>query len=211
MKKTAIVLLLLCSLITAQSSEGLWKKPALRSFSSEWYIPDWAKVQYGGYLGFFSVGAGYQSLLEYAYFDLMYGLTPKGLPGYSTIHTVALKVTIPFKTIPISYDYEWGMSLGINTTFSFGEKILRFNQPEYYPEGYYEPQFIHFIPFIGTRFIRNLSGLHGRIRAIELYAELCMHGDYLWYALTNESVSAFSSFGGSLGFVWHFRKAPRMR
>lgn len=212
MKRTAIAVLLLFSLITAQSSEGLWRKPTLRSFSSEWYIPDWAKVQYGGYLGFISVGAGYQSLFEYANFDLMYGFTPKGLPGvYSTIHTVAVKVTIPFKTVPISHDYEWGMSLGFNTTLSFGENILRFNQPDYYPDDYYGPQFFHVIPFIGTRFIRNLPELHSRVRAVELYAELCMHDDYLWYAITNESVSVGSAMGGSLGIVWHFRKAPNLK
>lgn len=209
MKRIVIILLLFTGFAFGQSSDGLFRKPTKRTFSKEWYIPDWAKVQYGGYLGFFSVGVGYQSFFQYVNFDLLYGFTPKGLPHvYSTVHTLAVKSTIPFKTIPISSDYEWGMSLGFNLTFSFGENILRINQPDYYPDDYYSEEFFHVIPFIGTRLIKHISGFT-RINALELYFELCMHDDYLWYAIQHDSVKFSSSLGGSIGFEWYFRKSTK--
>ncbi len=191
-----------------QFTKGIIRKPSLRSFSKQWYVPDWAKVQYGGYLGFVSVGVGYRSLLEYANIDLFYGYTPKGLPNvYSTIHTAAVKITIPIKTFQLSSDYELALSVGTNFTLNFGENILRLNQPDYYPDDYYREQFFHGIPFVGTRLIKENSRAN-KVRAVELYMELCFLDDYLWYGMTNESISVSSSIGASVGFVWYFIKEP---
>ncbi len=209
MKKIVMLILFSLSIASGEFAEGVFRKPSLRNFSKQWYVPDWAKVQYGGYLGFVSVGVGYRSLLEYANIDIFYGFTPKGLPNvYSTVHTAALKITIPFKTIQISSEYEWGMSVGSNLALSFGENILRFNQPEYYPDDYYREQFFHAIPFVGTRLIKKNSRVK-RVRAVELYMELCLLDDYLWYGMSNESVKLSSSLGASVGFVWYFIKDPR--
>ncbi len=206
--KQLLIILSLISLGTAQLSEGVLKKPKLREFSSTWYIPDFAKVQYGGYLGYFSVAYGYQSLYQYAQLSLHYGYTPPRIVGTDNgLHTFSFKTAVNFRTFRISDDFAWGMNIGFAFSLTYGKDIQGLILPEYYPRDYYLAVNFQVLPFLGPRLIYLTD--HRTVKAVELYGEVTAVGDYLWYAISEERIRVSDALTGSLGLSFYFRKTPR--
>jgi hypothetical protein len=76
-----------------------------RDRSSPWYVPAYAKLQTGGYLGAVTAGGGYSpwQLLDVGVF---YGWVPPSLGGVS-IHSFALRLGASVRGACIARDWNW--------------------------------------------------------------------------------------------------------
>jgi len=208
--KQFVILLIFISSAFAQLSDGVWKKPELREFSSLLYIPDFAKVQYGGYLGFTSVAFGYQGFYQLAQYSVHYGYTPPSITGTDDpLHTVSLKTALNFKTFMISENIAWGINAGFALSLTYGNTIYGLILPDYFPRDYYLAINFQVLPFVGPRviFLRDNPVLS----AFEIYGEVTVVGDYLWYGISEDQFKISDGLGGSIGVSFYFRKPARSK
>ena len=85
-----------------------------------WYVPDYAKLQTGGYLGVVTVGAGYTAfdLLD---LDLYYGFVPAAVGGVD-VHTPAARVGLHVKGVCLTPTLRWKyLHGGVGMLFGFGD------------------------------------------------------------------------------------------
>lgn len=146
-----------------------------------WLFPDYLKLQFAGFSGFLSIGAGYNIRKIYD-ISFHYGLLSNTL-GRSkvTVHTLSLKNSfniallwnhlIPKAGLYINYGYT-------NNTF----KTL----PVHYPDKYYFQNQIHLAPFFGAEFRMNLPNRY--LSAGGFYAELVSLDSYILESLRTRFV-----------------------
>jgi hypothetical protein len=126
-------LLVLVNLLQAQKVKKL-----------KWMMPDHAKLQFAGGIGFVSVGLGYESRNKKFQTDFFYGYVPEKFGGVE-IHSVTGK----FTWVPLAINLKKNIRLDLFTAgalinYAFGDQYFLFN-PEYYPLKYYGmPSSIHF-------------------------------------------------------------------
>jgi hypothetical protein len=133
MKGFLIVLLIAIAPFTGHGSDG--------SDSTDhryWLIPDLAKIQFAGNIGFLSGGIGYIYADEKANLDLIYGYVPKTYGG--PLHTITVKNTwIPFKSLKagekISVDL---LTAGIPLSYTLGKQFFLVTPRDQYPARYYD-------------------------------------------------------------------------
>jgi len=137
---------------------------------SKW-LPDHAKLQYAGGIGFLSVGAGYATKNNKLHGDLYYGYIPASVGGLH-IHALTAKATwFPLKNIEHSGFQLRPLSAGVLVNYTFGKQYFGFT-PENYPYDYYKfPTAIHAGVFIGGQVNRQLHKQRG-IKRVGLYYEL---------------------------------------
>lgn len=129
----------LFSLVTAQEHKTF-----------HFLVPDHAKLQFAGGIGFLSAGIGYDSRKHNLQGDFYYGYVPESLGGV-TIHSVTGKLTwtpliYRFKKNHVNLDI---LSLGLLVNYAFGKQYFSFS-PEYYPFDYYKfPTSLHAGIFAG--------------------------------------------------------------
>ena len=151
-----LVTLISCSALHAQAP-------------SKW-MPDHAKLQFAGGIGFFSIGAGYASRKKNVEGDVYYGYVPKSIGGVE-IHALTGKLTwFPLDPF-VSGKMEWKpLSAGVLVNYTFGQQYFGFT-PEKYPYDYYgHPTSIHAGIFLGGQLNRSFKS--NAIRKIGVYYEL---------------------------------------
>jgi hypothetical protein len=124
---------------------------------SKW-IPDHAKLQFAGNIGFFSLGLGYASRRETWEGDLYYGYVPESVGGL-TIHSMTLKSTwFPIHPFNRKNFQLKPLSLGLLVNYTFGKQYFGFT-PENYPYDYYGfPTSLHVGAFAGGQVNLNHGG-----------------------------------------------------
>ena len=137
---------------------------------SKW-LPDHAKLQFAGGIGFFSAGAGYTTKKDKLHGDLYYGYTPKSIGGLH-IHTLTAKATwFPLKDFNHKNFQVRPFTTGLLVNYTFGKQYFGFT-PENYPFDYYNfPTSLHIGAFIGGQVNKNISRRRG-VKRIGLYYEL---------------------------------------
>jgi hypothetical protein len=121
-------------------------------------LPDHINLQYGGGIGFISIGAGYCNKKDKLEGELYYGYLPRSIGGVR-IHSLSAKfIWIPVHlSIKNNYKIE-PLTTGILVNYNFGRQYFGFD-PENYPYKYYSfPTAISTAIFIGSRFGFNKPG-----------------------------------------------------
>jgi len=149
-----------------------------------WYVPDYAKLQFAGNIGFLSFGIGYELFNNRLQSDILYGYVPYSIGG-ATIHTISQKNTF------VLYEYERSRYIisptaGFSTNFETGNNSFLI-LPDKYPKGYYVSNAIHFTLFIGGKIHKTLAQ-QSKIKGLDFYVELGTVDNYLWYKILSKEV-----------------------
>ncbi len=157
--------------------------------SKSWYVPDYAKVQFAGNIGFLSIGTGYSLFNNYLQSDIFYGYVPKSIAG-TKIHTISQKNS--FTLFQYKTDkYVLASITGFATSFETGNNSFLF-LPDEFPKGYYNPNLMHFTFFLGSKV--HLPFKNKKLNSIEIYTELGTVDTYLWYKIISKEVNNILSF-----------------
>ena len=162
--------LLICLLLISTS---LVKSGDLDSVSHRHFlIPDYAKTQFAGNIGFLSIGPGYWYASKKMELDIMYGFVPKNAGG--VLHSLTLKNTwIPFKKICVGKNTELDpLTLGIPLSYTFGKQFFFIAPQDQYPKRYYDySSALRVGVFAGGKVRQKLSPSY-LIKEASLYYEL---------------------------------------
>jgi hypothetical protein len=162
-------------------------------------VPSTAHFQFAGFIGMYSLGAGYHYWKERANSSLVYGYVPDKFASYP-VHTIALKNTLRLFTINKSQKVIPAFYAG----FSLNCEVSRHAfviLPDYYPNGYYGPQALHFTFFTG---LKTKIPLKDNM-ALEPFAELGTLDSYLWYSYYNDEVDLDDVIRLALGLNFKLR------
>lgn len=167
----------------------------------DWYIPDYAKVQFAGNIGFFSLGIGYKFFNNHLYSELLYGYVPVSISKAEQIHTITIKNTFPFftkkfNTIAVS------PITGFTASFETGNNSFLI-LPDKYPQGYYSTNAFHFTFFIGAKVHKNFTN-QKIIKGADFYFELGTVDTYFWYSIISKEVKINKIFSSAIGINLYF-------
>ncbi|GAA4320144.1 hypothetical protein [Flaviaesturariibacter amylovorans] len=114
-----------------------------------WWVPDGAKLQFAGNIGFLSAGVSYNNRRGNLEGDFLYGYVPASVGGVD-IHTISSKLTwFPVRPFPVSGLRVRPLSAGVLVAYTFGKQYFLF-APKNYPYTYYDfPTAMHFGLFVG--------------------------------------------------------------
>ena len=181
----------------AQDSTSIKKKVK----ANAWYIPDYAKMQFAGNIGFFSVGVGYEIIHKAWYSELLYGFVPESVSEVEKIHLITIKNTFPLFTKEIG-NLTLSPIAGFTTSLETGNNSF-LKLPDKYPEGYYITNAVHFTLFVGVSAHKNFVNSKS-FKGIDLYFELGTVETYLWYVITSKEVQMKDIFSSAIGVNIYF-------
>lgn len=146
-----------------------------------WYLPDQAKLQLAGAIGFLSPGAGYALLDRRVELDLFLGYAPESLAGVE-LWSLTGKVTwFPWR---VGLGRGWSarpLSLAAQLTYTFGDRFFVFLPERYGPEYYPLPTALRAGLALGTAIGRPA----GRLEHLGAYAEVVAVDLPLAYLFSN--------------------------
>ena len=156
-----------------------------------WYVPDFAKLQTGGYSGLVTVGIGYSVFSDRLNFTLDYGFAPKSVAGRS-VHSVSTTLSyrpFDFRVGSVRFVPIYG---GGNLLFTAGDGYFLRTPERYhqYDKRYYPPTGVHWMAHLGTE-IDFLPSEGSFIERHGFYAELRTLDSYLISYIENPKTIYF--------------------
>jgi hypothetical protein len=146
-----------------------------------WYVPDQAKLQLAGAIGFLAPGAGYAFLDRRVELDLFLGYAPGSLAGVE-LWSLTGKVTwFPWS---VALGRGWSarpLSFAAQLTYTFGDRFFVFLPERYGPEYYPLPTALRAGLALGTAIGRPA----GRLEHLGAYAEVVAVDLPLGYLVSN--------------------------
>ena len=162
--------------------------------TENYLIPDSFVSQFAGYIGFLSVGVGYE-INETVQTEFLYGFVPSSLAGID-IHLVTARAIISPVIITILPGYYfYPLSFGFFINYAIGEQY-HVKWPEKYPERYYRPNAIFTGESLGLRLKKEYSG--EIIKGFEFFIDLVTMTFFLYDYIQNEDIESMDIV--SLGF-----------
>lgn len=102
-----------------------------------WFVPDHAKLQLAGNVGFLSPGVGYQVAGRRIHLDVLLGWVPESIGG-DDIYSVTGKVTYaPFRLRAAGRWRVEPVRTALQVTYTMGSQYFT-RSPSRYPSGYYD-------------------------------------------------------------------------
>lgn len=169
-----------------------------------WAVPDYARLQSGGFLGLFNVAVGYSAFRDVLNVQLEYGFVPP-LDKESSVHFGAgLLLVRPLRLAFAPHDRFWFYPIyaggGVMVASAKG---LFIRQPSVYPDGYYPPNGFHFVALVGTELaFRPNAGQFVTRHALTV--EFITIDQYLDAISQNRSMSPFGAFSTAVGYKLGF-------
>jgi hypothetical protein len=159
-----------------------------------WYVPDHAKLQLAGNIGFLSPGVGYAFARDRLEADLFLGWVPEAIGG-EDLFSVTAKLT----WLPWTADVQgWRLrpvTVGLQLTRTFGKGFFVL-EPDEYPRGY------HMLP-TALRAGLCLGGVAGKpawgLEQVGFYYELVALDVMLAFWTTNRALGFADVFSLALG------------
>jgi hypothetical protein len=146
-----------------------------------WYLPDQAKLQLAGAIGFLSPGAGYALLDRRVELDLFLGYAPESLAGVE-LWSLTGKVTwFPWR---VGLGRGWSarpLSVAAQLTYTLGDRFFVVLPERYGPEYYPLPTALRAGLALGTAIGRPV----GRLEHLGAYAEVVGVDLPLGYLVSN--------------------------
>lgn len=213
MKRLPACLALLCAStpgLSAAAPSGQFDVPPLSPGPAAerdrfgFAVPDYARLQTGGFLGLVNVALGYSAVRDIVNVQLEYGFVPE-FDKESSAHFGAVLVLIrPLRFAFGARERFWLYPLyaggGVMLASSSG---LFVKQPDVYPEGYYPPNALHFVALLGLELaLRPDAGQFATRHALTL--EVVTLHQYLDAIAQNPSMSPLSGFSTAVGYKLGF-------
>jgi hypothetical protein len=163
-----------------------------------WYVPDYGKLQTGGFVGLLNVGIGYSAFGDVVNVGGAYGYAPAAereppyhmVTGTVSIRPIRFRLGSDMDVLPL---YCGGGVLGV-----FGDNLF-FRQPAKYPADYYAPTGLHALAFVGIE-----AGMGSSSKAFierhALFVEAVTINQYLDAFVQNLSMLLFDAFSLALGY-----------
>jgi hypothetical protein len=167
-----------------------------------WAVPDFAKLQSGGFAGLAALGGGYAAFNDILNVQLLYGFSPSAHSGV-TVHSLHFAISGrpvdvqfgQFRLVPIY------IGVGLLYTLNAGGYFVRVpKRYRYYDDRYYYPTALHWTADVGLEFDwvqkpGNFFERHG------IYAELTALDSYIIAYFENPVIVAFSeAFSSGFGY-----------
>ncbi|MFP4599441.1 MAG: hypothetical protein ACOC9J_00435 [Persicimonas sp.] len=169
---TAIVLAVALSVGAATASAEPAGEATDEPTELPWYVPDLAKVQFAGNIGFLSAAAGYSYLNQKLETEVFFGFVPPFV-GNKAVYMASLKQHY------VPWEFGWGEALhiaplyvGIFSSYTFGSEFEIF--PDNWAGGkdfYTEQSALRLGPLIGGRLRADIEP-YGPVDDIGAYWEL---------------------------------------
>ncbi len=140
------------------------------------FIPDFAKIQFAGNVGFISVGAGYSFWNDKYNMSFIYGYVPESKGG-TEIQSFTNKNTFRLYSLKLNQSVV-SFTTGGFVNFETGKNSY-LTLPDHYPSDYYETNSFHFGVYAGVKYNKPIEG--GFIRQLEYYAEYGTLLKYIYY------------------------------
>jgi len=131
------------------------------------WVPDFVKLQSGGFSGVVAVGAGYAAFGDKINVSLLYGYVPPKLGG--DVHSLHLTFVVRPLSVSSRHVRWLPAYAGAGALCTWGEGYF-LTLPQRYRSGYYSPTACHATFHVGAE-LEWLPG-HCWVRAHGLYAEL---------------------------------------
>lgn len=164
-----------------------------------WYVPDYARLQTGGFLGMFTAGLGYSALRDVLNVGATYGYVP-ARDGAPPAHLGSLLVSVR----PLRLDFGSRDQFFVRPLYAgFGAFIASTRnsfivQPDVYPAGYYQPTGLQPLLVFGAEI-----GVRDRGAAIvrhSLFIEEVTLGQLAEAVVQNEGQGFVDAFSTALGY-----------
>jgi hypothetical protein len=121
-----------------------------------WFVPDHAKLQLAGEIGFVSPGVGYELANRKVHLDAFFGWVPEAVGGQDIFSLTTKLSYAPWRE---RAGRDWRVQpliAGVQLTYTFGSQYF-LRQPSRYPDGYYDlPTALHAGVSIGGSVTRKL-------------------------------------------------------
>ncbi|MBX3131700.1 MAG: hypothetical protein KF718_33595 [Polyangiaceae bacterium] len=165
-----------------------------------WYVPDFVRLQTGGFVGLVAVGVGYAAFDDVLNVSAHYGFTPASLVG-TTVHAASLEILIrpfdqrlgDFRVVPIY--------VGPGLLYTGGEGFFT-RVPEQYSHidsNYYPPSSLYWTARVGVEL--DYVPPAGFFERHGVYYEATLFSAYLNLYRKNPDTLAFENmFGGAVGY-----------
>lgn len=143
-----------------------------------WVVPDFGKVQTGGYSGLITVGLGYAAFRDVLNLTVDYGYVPAAAAGRN-VHSVSTSVSVrpidvrlgDFRLVP---GYLGG---GLLFTFGDGYFITAPDRYQKYSANYYPPTGVHWMAHVGIELdwlphednLFERHGLYWEVRTLDTF------------------------------------------
>jgi hypothetical protein len=166
-----------------------------------WYVPDHAKLQLAGDIGFLSPGVGWELARNRLEVDLFFGWVPESIGGHDIYSATAKLSYAPWR---LRAGPQWRIQplrTALQVTWTFGSEYF-VRQPGRYPSGYYDiPTALHAGLALGAAVIRKLP----RERDLTLYAEAVALDTMLrdWHE-NRETIAASDVLSLAIGTRYRF-------
>ena len=162
-------------------------------------VPDYAKLQTGGFLGMFTVGLGWSAFSDHFDVGATYGYAPPNnggthvhlFTGICVIRPVWFEVA--HKQIRVHPIY-----VGGGVLVARGPDVF-VRQPDVYPPGYYPPTGLHALVLVGSE-VGLRVGQPGLIQRHSLYVEFVSFDQYLGALTDNRQFRLYDAFSAALGY-----------
>ncbi|HEU4408527.1 MAG TPA: hypothetical protein VFS43_24910 [Polyangiaceae bacterium] len=190
---------------TARADDPSWR-PASASDAAPapargdrlgWYVPDYARVGSGGYLGAAVAGVGYDLYRDVINAGVSYGYAPPrgGAPAY---HSLSAHLALRPLHLRLHRDVELvPIYVGGGFLRAFGPNLF-VHQPPVYPSNYYEPNALHPTAFAGAEL--NLLTPRSLVRRHGVYYEATTIGQYLYAFVRNDDLRLYDAFSSFVGY-----------
>lgn len=168
------------------------------------FIPDHARLQFAGEIGYVSAGLGYNLGHRYE-ISFMLGLQNETFgDSKESIITVAVKNIINlYHPINITNRFSFRPTVGLSVNWGYTNNTFS-DLPSHYASDYYFQNKIHLAPFIGGKFRFECNKRNCHRRAIELYVELGSLDAYILECIRTEYVSINDILNLAIGFSVYF-------
>ena len=163
-----------------------------------WAVPDYVKIQTGGFLGAFQAVVGYAIWKDRFNIGVQYGFTPKYREA-PPVHIFAATVTVRPLRI------EFGPALFVVPIYAGGGmmiaqgKNLFVEQPSVYPAGYYAPTAVQAVALVGLE-----GGARGRegdyLVRQSVFFELVTVNQYIDAFLDNKQARLYDALSSLVGY-----------
>ncbi|MCE1190142.1 MAG: hypothetical protein LWX56_13505 [Ignavibacteria bacterium] len=139
--------------------------------------------QYAGNIGLVSVGVGRSVFNNTLAVGLFYGYLPASINGVE-VHTIAIKSALIIFSVKISREITGLTYGGIGAQYAITRNTY-IKHPEYYPNGYYSPEAIHLMPFIGAKIRVRYHNSEKEQRWVGWYTELGTLDDHIYNVINH--------------------------
>jgi hypothetical protein len=194
-RRAALALVAAALLLPAAARAAPVLTPSAGQARRHWALPDQAKLQFAGNVGFLSPGVGYAWLGRKLEADLFFGWVPPPFGGEHIVATTAKLTWLPWHLSAGDWKVR-PLTLAFQVTYTFGAEYWVV-QPDRYPKGYYQlPTAINTALALGAAAGRPLWGLE----EVGAYLEFVALDTVLTFWLANRgTIDIQDAFSAALG------------